>query len=578
MDNKEIISQFRLMASLMELHEENQFKIRGYTGAVFNLEKVDKPIATMTAEEIGALEGIGKSMAANIHQLLEKGTFDALEELRASTPAGVVEMLSIKGIGPKKIRLIWKELEIESLDALQKACEEGRVAGVKGFGEKTQQTILDGLKYRKANVGKLHFSEAEMAANQLIEALKKELGEKVPMSFVGPLRRLLEVIDTLELLVGSLNSDVIIKAIEKSGLGEVSLQQSGPYSIRGHVNEPYITFHIRLCEEKQFTEKLLLYTAAPLHLNQTLAEGAVLRDKLTERAFATEEEAYKHAGLAYIAPELREGSFEIALAQENKLPKLVEMSDLKGILHNHSTYSDGKNTLKEMAVYCKELGYEYLGISDHSRSAFYASGLEANRVKDQQVEIDALNKELAPFRIFKGIESDILPDGSLDYETEVLASFDFIVASVHSVLNMDLQRATTRLLKAIKNPFTTMLGHPTGRLLLERKGYPIDHKTVIDACAEEGVIIEINAHPWRLDLDWRWVHYAIEKGVMLSINPDAHETEGYHDMRYGLLVGRKGGLTKEMTFNALSTAEVAAHFEKRKKRAAEMVKYQQAER
>ncbi len=556
----------------MELHDENQFKIRGYTGAVFNLEKVDRPIATLTAEEIGGLEGIGKSMAANIQQLLEKGTFDALEELRSATPAGVVEMLSIKGIGPKKIRLIWKELEIESLDGLQKACEEGKVAQVKGFGEKTQQTILEGLKYRKANVGKLHFSEAEIAANQLVDLIKASLGDKIKVSFVGPLRRLLEVIDTLELLVGSLDGDAVMQAIAGSGIAEISPEQSGPFAIRGHMVDPYITFHIRLCDEANFTEKLLLYTASPLHLNQSLAEGVALRNKLTERAFASEEEAYQHAGLAYIAPELREGSFEIALARENKLPKLVEMDDLKGILHNHSTYSDGKNTLKEMAVYCKELGYQYLGISDHSRSAFYANGLEANRVKDQQLEIDALNKELAPFRIFKGIESDILPDGSLDYETEVLASFDFIVSSVHSVLNMDVQKATTRLLKAIKNPFTTMLGHPTGRLLLERKGYPIDHKTVIDACAEEGVIIEINAHPWRLDLDWRWVHYALDKGVILSINPDAHKTEGYHDMRYGLLVGRKGGLTKEMTFNALSAAEVAAHFEKRKQRAAELIK------
>lgn len=571
MDNKEIISQFRLMASLMELHDENPFKTRGYSGAVFNLEKVDRPLAGMTADEIGSLEGIGKSMAANIRQLLEKGTFDALTELSAATPAGVVDMLSIKGIGPKKIRLIWKELEIESLDALQKACEEGKIAVLKGFGEKTQQTILDGLKYRKANAGKLHFSEAEEAGNKLQDMLRKALGDKVPVSATGPLRRLLEIVENIEILVGTTNVDEVIMAIEESEIGSVNLKQCGPFSIRGHLSDPYISYHIRMCAESAFTQKLLLYTASPLHLNQTLAEGAMLRSKLTERAFATEEEAYKHAGLAYIVPELREGSFEIALAQENKLPTLVEMSDLKGILHNHSTYSDGKNTLKEMAVYCKELGYQYLGISDHSRSAFYASGLEAHRVKDQQLEIDQLNKELAPFRIFKGIESDILPDGSLDYETEVLASFDFIVSSVHSVLNMDLQKATNRLLKAIKNPFTTMLGHPTGRLLLERKGYPIDHKTVIDACADEGVIIEINAHPWRLDLDWRWVHYAIEKGVMLSINPDAHETAGYHDMRYGLLVGRKGGLTKEMTFNALSAEEVAAHFDKRKQRAMSMV-------
>lgn len=558
------------MVSLMELHEENPFKIRGYSNAVFNLEKVERPLAAMPADEVTSLEGIGKSMAANIHQLLEKGSFDALEQLRAETPAGIIEMLSIKGIGPKKIRTIWKDLQIESVQALQQACEEGKIALLKGFGEKTQQTILDGLKYRKSNEGKLHFSEAEAASEKLIAVLKNGLGEKVVVSATGLLRRLHEVIENLELLVASVDYEKIASLINDSGIAQVNHELSGPFSIRGQLPEPFVTFHIRLCNPEDFTKKQLLYTASPLHLNAGLAEGALLRDKLFERTFSSEEEAYQHAGLAYVEPELREGSFEIGLALENKLPKLVEMQDLKGVLHNHSTYSDGKNTLEEMALYCRELGYEYLGMSDHSRSAFYASGLEAHRVKEQQIEIDALNKNLAPFRIFKGIESDILPDGSLDYEEEVLASFDFIVASIHSVLNMDLQKATNRLLKAIKNPYTTMLGHPTGRLLLERKGYPIDHKTVIDACAEEGVIIEINAHPWRLDLDWRWVHYALEKNVLISINPDAHEKDGYHDMRYGLLVGRKGGLTKEMTFNALPVNAVADHFEKRRQRAMQM--------
>ncbi len=555
----------------MELHDENPFKIRGYSNAVFNLEKVSSEIRKMSAEEISALEGIGKSMAANIMQLLDKGTFSALEDLKAATPAGVIEMLSIKGIGPKKIRTIWKELTIESMEALQLACEAGKIAGLKGFGDKTQATILEALKYRNANVGKLQYAEAEPLAEALIQHLKKNLAAGTQLSTLGAMRRLLEVIDNIELLAGTIDYNSVVTAIEQSGFAVADHKRSGPFSVRGSFSSPFITFHIRLSSAEDFVKKQLLYSGSPLHLNQSLADGVLLRDKLTERAFPSEKEAYAHAGLTYIEPELREGIFELPLALENRLPKLVEMADLRGILHNHSTYSDGKHSVEEMALYCKELGYEYLGMSDHSRSAFYAKGLEANRVKDQQAEIDELNERIAPFRVFKGIESDILPDGSLDYENDTLASFDFVVSSIHSVLNMDLQKATTRLIKAIKNPFTTILGHPTGRLLLDRKGYPIDHKAVIDACAEEGVIIEINAHPKRLDIDWRWVNYAIEKGVLLSINPDAHEKDGYHDMRYGLLVGRKGGLTKEMTFNALSADEVAAHFEKRKKRAMELV-------
>ena len=264
--------------------------------------------------------------------------------------------------------------------------------------------------------------------------------------------------------------------------------------------------------------------------------------------------------MQYIPTEMREGYDEVALAKEDKIPTLLEESDLKGILHNHSTYSDGKHTLRQMAEACRDLGYEYLGISDHSRTAFYAGGLDIEAVEKQHHEIDELNKELAPFKIFKGIESDILADGSLDYPEETLKSFDFIVSSIHSILNMDIKRATSRLVTAIENPYTTILGHPTGRLLLRREGYPIDHKTVIDACAKHGVVIEINANPWRLDLDWRWVRYAMEQGVKLSINPDAHEIDGYGDMKYGVLVGRKGGLTKEMTLNALSLSEIETFF------------------
>ncbi len=275
-------------------------------------------------------------------------------------------------------------------------------------------------------------------------------------------------------------------------------------------------------------------------------------DSLPQAEYKTEEEIYQALKLQYIEPELREGLNEVEFAKENKIPKLIELSDLKGILHNHSTYSDGVHSLKEMADYCKELGYQYLGICDHSKSAFYAQGLNEERVWQQQMEIAKLNKGYGDsFKILSGIESDILNDGNLDYAEDVLKTFDFIVASVHSNLKMTEEKATERLIKAIENPYTSILGHPTGRLLLARPGYPINHKKVIDACAANKVSMELNAHPYRLDIDWRWIWYCLEKNVMVSINPDAHHMEGYHDMKYGVCVARKGMLTKEMCLNAL---------------------------
>ena len=271
---------------------------------------------------------------------------------------------------------------------------------------------------------------------------------------------------------------------------------------------------------------------------------------------SSEEEIYKSYNLQYIEPELREGLNEVGLAQQNQIPKLIELSDLRGVLHNHTTYSDGIDTLKDMAEYSKKLGYEYLGICDHSKTAVYANGLDEKRVQEQHQEINTLNKQLYPFKILKGIESDILHNGSLDYSEDILKTFDFVVASVHSGLKMSEEKATARLIKAIENPYTTILGHPSGRLLLSRAAYPLDYKKIIDACAANGVVMELNAHPYRLDIDWRWIPYCLEKGVKISINPDAHIKEGYHDMYYGVCVARKGMLIKEMCFNALSLEEM----------------------
>ncbi|KAA6437443.1 DNA polymerase/3'-5' exonuclease PolX [Rufibacter glacialis] len=565
MENKDLIRMFRLTASLMELHDENPFKIKSYTNAVMVLERLESPIHQMSQAQLEKLDGIGKGMAAKIMEAIQTGTHTDLNRLLETTPEGVVLMLNIKGIGPKKIRTIWKELGVETAEGLREACERNELSKLKGFGAKTQETILQALQYSEASKGKLLWAEAEPLALDLLSYLKNR-PETTAAEVVGDFRRNLETVDTLQYLV-SLQNDSTWPGVFED-LPGISAQEmvSGPFVWRGVLSESSLKLEVRLVPERRFANQVLLYSAHPAWLTQPVNEaGDTLMAEAYGEPAASEEEIFGRLQLPFIAPELRESARVLELAKANQLPSLLTDQDLKGILHNHSTYSDGAHTLEQMAVHCKQLGFEYLGMCDHSKSAFYANGLQEFRVREQQKEIDRLNQELGPFRIFKGIESDILADGSLDYDNDVLASFDFIVASIHSNLKMDVIKATDRLVNAIQNPYTTILGHPTGRLLLRREGYPIDHKAVIDACAENQVIIEINANPWRLDLDWRWVEYALSQNVLLSINPDAHSMRGYDDMRYGVLVGRKGGLIPEMTFNAKSREEVAAYFADRKK-------------
>lgn len=560
--NKEIAQQFKTLTSLMEVHGENPFKVRSYAQAVIQIERAEFPLADKEASSL-IEAGFSKGMAEKIRNVVESDVLPELDEFLEKTPAGVVEMLKIKGIGGKKIGTLWKEAGIDNINALQKASQEGRVAEIKGFGKKTQDNILEQIQFLKSNANKLHFAKAEPFALQLESFLKENLKD-IPVGVAGQVRRNLEIVEKIELVVGTDDWSKVNQAMQEVPDIEFSEKHSGPMTWRGEIKENSMPVEIILSDHEKFANTLFRHSASGEHLAAIASEEKSLYTIAQREKATSEEEIYGKANLPFIVPELREGMFELEAAKEGKLPKLVDMTDLKGILHNHSTYSDGKHSLEEMAVRCKEMGYEYLGITDHSKSAYYANGLNEEAVLKQHAEIDALNKKLAPFRIFKGIESDILTDGSLDYADDVLSSFDFIVASIHSGLKMDKQKATKRLITAIANPYTTMLGHPTGRLLLRREGYPIDHQAVIDACAEHKVIIEINANPWRLDLDWRWVHYALEKGVLISINPDAHEMDGYQDMRFGLLVGRKAGLTAEMTFNALSQQQVADYFEKKK--------------
>jgi DNA polymerase (family X) len=556
MENKTIARKLRLLSQLMELHDGNSFKIKSVANAAFKVDKLPHPIAGKTLAELEKIDGIGKSLAGKITELLETGTIAEMDELLGNTPAGVVEMMGIKGIGPKKVAVIWKELGIENIGELYYACNENRLVEAKGFGLKTQDDVKKAIEFTMDSHGKFLYARVEGEALELLQQVKSLFPEGL-VDFAGEFRRLCEIISKLIIVVGSRDQSIAFNTLSNS---TVLQHSSGTNNIVGGKLENGLKVDIICVEKRYFHRELFMQTGNDEHVNAVLARVADDLDQVV-----SEEMIYRKAGMEYMFPELREGTTYIEAAEKNALPTLITLSDLKGTLHNHSDWSDGINTVEEMATYCRdEMKLEYLGMCDHSRSAFYAKGLSIERVLQQHEEIDHLNKKLNGFHIFKGIESDILFDGSLDYPDDILKRFDFIVASVHSILKMDEEKATSRLIKAIENPYTTILGHPTGRLLLSRNGYPINYKKVIDACAANKVVIEINANPFRLDLDWRWHKYALDQGVWLSINPDAHRKEGFLDMHYGILAARKGGLYKERCLNSLSLHEIDDFFKKAK--------------
>ncbi|MCT1524405.1 DNA polymerase/3'-5' exonuclease PolX [Sphingobacterium hotanense] len=556
MTNKDIAKVFKLCGQLMELHNENPFRTKAMAGAAFRIDKLPFAASGSNLEELSEQPNIGKSTAEKIMQVITTGTFPDLEKLLDKTPEGIVEMLKIKGLGPKKIQIIWNDLAIESVGELYYACNENRLVEAKGFGLKTQEDIKKAIEFSIANQGWYLFAKVLNSAHTILASLKASLKD-YQVEFTGDFRRKAEVLQHVELITDA-PSDVATEAI-KALDNEFAVDTE--HSILNFRDENNTPFKVYLSKTDDFAKNLLLTTGSALHIELLKGFGEI-------PSLDSEDAIYTALGSAYIEPELREGTNEIELAKNNALPRLITYADLKGSLHNHSTYSDGVHSLKEMAQYLRdELKMEYLGICDHSKTAVYANGLSIERLEQQWAEIDRLNAELAPFKIFKGIESDILSDGSLDYPDDVLAKIDFVVASIHSNLKMDEEKATTRLIKAIENPYTTMLGHPTGRLLLSRAGYPIDFRKVIDACAANNVVIEINANPLRLDLDWRWHQYALEKGVLLSVNPDAHRKEGFLDMEFGIYVARKGGLSVEKCLNAFTLEEITTYFNNRKSKA-----------
>ncbi|MEM9821018.1 MAG: PHP domain-containing protein [Bacteroidota bacterium] len=552
MSNKEIANTFQDLAKIMELHDENPFKIRSYQNAYLQLRKLQTPIFEMSDAEITGIKGVGKTIAGKIRELEENGELSTYAKYREKTPEGVRDLLTVKGFGPKKIRVLWKELGVESVGELLYACNENRLIELKGFGHKTQEDLRKKLEYFQQSRNKFHYASLEPVADTLEQWLTKKLPNATVIR-VGDLARLCPVVASVDFLIA--NDSPLDSIFDGKELLLVE-HQEGRYRATTAKEVPV---HLYYCSKNELGSKQFRYSSSTEFIDAFLAAAKAKDFKGLE----TEQAVFDKAGLPYILPELRENAAIIELAQNGQVPaQPITEKDIKGVIHAHSTYSDGIHTLEEMAAAAHQMGYQYLGMTDHSKSAFYANGLKPDRVLEQFAEIDALNQQYSDFRIFKGIESDILNDGSLDYEEDLLKQFDFIIASVHSNLKMEEQKATHRLIKAIENPYTTILGHPTGRLLLSRKGYPIDHKKVIDACAANGVVIELNANPYRLDLDWSWIPYALEKNVDISVNPDAHSTGGIRDIHFGVLAARKGRLTAKACFNALSVEDFARRLHK----------------
>ncbi len=545
MNNFEIADQFTLLAKLMDIHGENSFKSKSYAIAAFNIEKLPIQLEDIPNEKISGLKGIGDSTAKKIEEIIRTGFLSQLDNLVKNTPPGVIEMLKIKGIGPKKIHTIWKEMEIETIGELLYACEENRLKLYKGFGEKTQQQVKDTLEYYLQNKDLHLYAQVELAAENFTTFLEKLFPQK-KVFITGDFKQQNPIINTLDFVVEGTQKD-IIKELENVLELKILEETEDEILVDTHIG---INLKIIPSNGKNLIE-ILIKTSSSEDFFETLKPHM---SNISDNKFSTEEAFFTSCSLTYIPAVLREDLTQIEKLPAI-LPELIQPSTIKGIIHSHSNWSDGGNTVEEMAIAAREMDMEYLVMSDHSKSAFYAQGLNEERIKAQHEYIDELNVKLAPFKIFKSIESDILNNGRLDYDDNILASFDLIIASVHSNLKMTEEKAMERVLTAISNPYTTILGHPTGRLLLSRKGYPLRFEEIIDACATHKVVIEINANPRRLDLDWTLIKMAIDKKVILSINPDAHSLAGMKDIRYGVLAAQKGMLTAKDNLSSYSLTE-----------------------
>ncbi len=562
------------MGTMLEINGENPFRCRAYHTAAQSLMNLPDELSEMIADgRLAEVAGIGETMYAKIVQLATTGHLPSYDELRRKTPPGLVALLRIPGLGPKKIKTLREDLRIESLADLRSAAESGRIAGVKGFGEKTEKKILEGIAFVEKSGGRILQSHALRLVTPILEAVRKHPAV-LRAEYCGSLRRRAETIGDLDVLFSSKNPpEVIDRLVELPQVAAVLAHGPTKASVR---LADGVQCDLRGVEDEQFAFALHYFTGSKAHniamRKRALARGLSLNEyalsgENSSIACRTEAELFRALGLSYIPPELREDAGELEAAEQERLPSLIERTDLRGTFHCHSVWSDGGATISEMAEAARDRGLEYLGIADHSRSAAYAGGLSIDRVRDQWAEIDALNRRLGPrFHIFKGTECDILPDGALDYPDDLLDQFDYVVASVHSSFGLPREAMTARMVRAVSHPRVTMLGHPTGRLLLTRDGYSVDLDAVIEAAARAGTAIEINANPHRLDLDAPHCRRARDRKVPIAINPDAHSVEGLDDLEFGISVARRGWLEARDVWNTLPLEDMDRKLEEHRRR------------
>ncbi len=565
MDNREVAEILEEMATLMELNGDGGFRIRAYANAARAIDSLGDPVAALAAAgKLDSVRGIGKGLAGRISELVETGQLPGLDELKASVPEGLMEMTEIPGLGAKRVRAIYEELGIVDIDALARACDSGDLEGMSGFGRKTAERIAQGIQYMQKHRGQFLCNGAGHDAAG-IRAFLEDQANVDRVATAGSIRRRNETHSALDLVASTKEPDALAGAF--TGYGEVDEVVEAGETRVSVVLKSGMRANLWLVVEEAFPTALHHVTGNEAHVAQMQDSASEMGLRLNEyglfdgeRRIPCGDEAalFEALGLSEIPPELREGGDEVRLAGAGELPALVSRADLRGTLHVHTRHSDGRADVMEMAKAAADLGYEYIGICDHSKAAAYANGLTEDRVRAQWEEIDGVNAELEDIRVLKGIEVDILGDGRLDFEDEFLSEFEVVVASVHSRFGMTESEATDRIVRAVRNPNVHILGHPTGRLLLSREGYPLDHRAVIDAAAEADTAIELNANPRRLDMDWRHIGYAREKGVKISINTDAHSIEGLEQMEHGLGVGRKGGLTAADVLNAMTLDDFQA--------------------
>ena len=575
MDKNQVAEILDEMGTLLEIKGANPFRCRAFHNASINISSLTEDLRELSStDRLTEIPGIGKGIAQIIHDLLESGKSKEHEDLKQSLPPGLPELIKIPGLGPKRVKLLYEKLKIDSLQALEEAARTHQLSDAPGFGKKSEENILKGIERLAKTQTKFLINIALDAAESLLEFLRRQKGI-IRCEIAGSLRRRKETIGDIDLLAScseKYRTKILQAFARHSDVAVVLAQGDTKASVRLSFG---IQCDLRVVKDSEFPFALNYFTGSKEHNVEVRTRARNLGLSLNEYGFTAlkewrrgkkvplckdESAIYRLLGMAYIPPEMRENIGEHEAAAKNAIPKLVEEKDFRGTFHCHTTYSDGQGTVTEMTAKAMAFGWEYWGVADHSGTAVYARGLTPGRIAEQLHEIDSLNRSLKDFRIFKGIECDILPDGSLDTPDEVLSAFDYVVASIHSKLNMTETEATNRLIKAIKNKYVSFIGHPTGRILLERDGYPVNMQQVIDTAADYGKGLEINSHPVRLDLDWRSLKYAKEKKVKIFVNPDAHTAEGLSDIRYGVGIARKGWLECDDVVNTWALKKVETFF------------------